>query len=107
MTRFDDAHPASELTNHRQLSSPSRTLHTLGLLGPFQSQGDGNETSLFASQESNKLAERLGRLLQSRAQCSSGCHVFSQVLPQGFHRTPPRAGQGRTTSLSDRISIFA
>src|ERR1700728_66807 len=107
MTRFDDAHPASKLTDVRQLSGPCCTLRNLGLLGPFQSQWDGNKTSPFASQEVNKLAKRVGSLLKSSAQVSSCRHVFSQVLPQGFHRTPPRAGQGRTTSLSDRISIFA
>jgi hypothetical protein len=56
MTGFDDAQPASELTNHGQLSSPGCTLHTLGLLGPFQSQLYRNEAGLFASQELNKLA---------------------------------------------------
>ena len=109
MTRFDHVQPASKLTNHGQLSSPSCPLHSIpALLRPFQSQFDRNETSLLASQEPNKLAKRLGGLLKPSAKSASCSDVFAQmVLAAISSSTPPCVGQGRTTSLSERMSIFA
>jgi hypothetical protein len=76
MTRLNDAHPARKLTNHGQLSSPGGTLHTLGLLGPFQRQWYGDEGGLFASQEGNKLPQCLGGFLKTCPKGPSGRDVF-------------------------------